>query len=55
MIRAVAINGRTDAGDAAASDAADAETSDLARAPARGRGASRWSKMGAGGERGVRR
>ena len=44
-----------DAADAGTSDAADAETSDPARAPARGRGASRWFKMRAGGERGVRR
>ena len=47
--------GTSDPADAGASDAADAETSDPARAPARGRGASRWFKMRAGGERGVRR
>jgi len=47
--------GASDPADAGASDPPDAETSDPARAPARGRGASRWLKMRTGGERGVRR
>ena len=46
--------GTSDAADAGTSDPADAGTSDPARAPARGRDASRWFKMRAGRERGVR-